>query len=69
MSAMHKAKFLFIGADSHLAYHLIRQVNIKYSAKNVLAVDLKPAPFRSLGCDYIGGFDALNKENVRVDRE
>ena len=32
-----------------------------------MAVDLKPSPFRSLGCDYIGNFDALNKESVSID--
>lgn len=60
-------RFLVIGADSHLAYHLVRQLNIKHSARNVMAVDLKPSSFRSLGCDYIGNFDALNKESVSID--
>ena len=57
-------KFLVLGADSHLAYHLVRKLNIKYSARNVIACDIKDHTHRSLGCDFIPNVDVRNKDQV-----
>ena len=58
-------RFLVFGADSHLAYHLVRQLNIRYSAWNVTACDLKTETKRSLGCEFLPSIDVLNKDQVR----
>ncbi len=58
-------KFLVTGASSHLAYHLIRQLNITHSAKNILALDIKD-PERSLGCKFLE-LNILDKALLREE--
>ena len=56
-------KFLITGANSYLGFPLIRALNIKYSARNVLATDIYD-PLRSFGCDF-SHLDVTKRELLR----